>query len=128
MKNHSFIKANDSNENLLLSQKPALVEYVTECNENRCLNLECFTDRVPSQKEGYLPLFTSAEALGNRYYLTRLLLLAMLKFLREGETGVGVVGHGERHTANTAVSGHVTPWAAPARLAQVTAVKLWQSH
>ena len=75
-----------------------------ECNENKCLNVECFRDRVPSQKEGYLTLFTSAAALGNRNYLARLLLLILLKFLRDGEMRLGVVGHGDRHMANACSS------------------------
>jgi len=83
IKKHSLIKAKESDENLLLLKKPAPVAYVTECNESKCLNLENFRDRVPSQKEGYLILFTSAAALGNRYYLARLRLLVLLTFLRD---------------------------------------------
>lgn len=82
-----------------------------KCNENKHLNLECFRDWVPSQKEGYLNLFTSAVALGNRSYQARLLLLVLLKFLRDGEMGLRAAGHGERHMANSCSSfrAHYTP-------------------
>lgn len=104
MKNHGLIKAKESDENFLLLRKPALVEYVMKCNKSKHLNLKCFRDWVPSQKEGYLTLFTSAVALGNRNYQARLLLLVLLKFLRDGEMGLRVVGHGERHMANACSS------------------------
>lgn len=45
-------------------------------------------------------MFTLAVALGNRYYLARLLLLVLLKFLRNGEIGLGVGGTWGKHRAN----------------------------
>lgn len=105
---------------------PALVGYVTECNENKRLNLECFGDRVPSQKEGSLTLFTSAAALGI-ILSSKVTAAGLLKFLRDGEMGFGwrAMGKDTRQRL-AAVSGHVAAWAAPAGLAQLIVVKLQQ--
>lgn len=100
--------------------------YVTECNENKRLNLECFGDRVPSQKEGSLTLFRSAAALGI-ILSSKVTAAGLLKFLRDGEMGFGwrAMGKDTRQRL-AAVSGHVAAWAAPAGLAQLIVVKLQQ--
>lgn len=86
--------------------------------------------------EGYLILFTLPVALGNRYYLARLLLLVLLKCLRDGERlGVGGKGgHGERHEANICPSFRTcyhlgsTSWAGSGCSSKVLVVPLHQQR
>lgn len=96
----------------MLSRKPALVQYVTEGNENECLNLECFRARVPRWKEGYLTSLTSALPLGNRYYISSKVTAAgSVEISQRWINGVGDGGHGEAHTPNACSTfrAHYTP-------------------
>lgn len=71
------------------------MEYVTECNENKCLSaleaesLVCMED--------YLTLFPSNIHTRDGYGLERPQLLVLLKFLRDREMQVSPGG---RHIAN----------------------------
>lgn len=86
--------------------------------------------RQGPQPEGRLFNFVHISgSLGKQLLSSKVTAAGSVEISQSWRNGMGVVGHGERPTADACSrgSGHITPQTAPAGLAQVVAAELWQS-